>query len=1718
MKRTHSLQKIFLLFVLTFSFSVMSADDKNGITISNSSGFPLVSEGVSASIVVSSSEHEVVGIAAEAFSKDVELLTGVRPDVVSVPTTSNNVLVGTIGTSEIIDQLISDGAISDTGIRGQWETFCLTTINYNGLPTLVIYGSDPRGTAYGVFELSRAMGVTPYVWWADVVPEHRDAIYVETNGRVVGPPSVKYRGMFINDEDWGLQPWAAKNMDTDVEDIGPRTYEHVFELLLRLKGNYIWPAMHPCTKAFWYYKENPVIARRYDIVLGASHCEPLLRNNVDEWQNNFQSEYGHAPGDWNWKTNSSTIRQYWTDRVIESQNNDAVYTVGMRGIHDSGMPGYSTNSEKQAALKEVITEQRNILSTNLGKDASEIPQLFCPYKEALTLYQMGLDLADDITLLWPDDNFGYIRRLSNPSEQLRSGGGGVYYHFSYWGVPYDHLWLSSVSPTLASYELRKAYDLNCRNLWVFNVGDIKPQELEFQFAMDYAWDVERWSPLQSYNYTRSWASEYFGESLADDIASVKNEYYRLAASGKPEHIHAINFSREEVEQRLSDYEQLLTQVESLRGGVPSRLQDAFFELVYYPIKSACEMNMKVLYAKMSYYAAEDGNQPAISDYGMRSLSAYESIVSLTKEYNEQIAGGKWNGIMDYAPRALSHFYEPSVQSASNVSLNPIAQDNSVNTVKIPASSYTSSGNSSDIKTINGLGISDHSVTVLPLNLTAYNLNDITSAPYVEYEVPVGIGSNTITVKCLPTFPIYSDYNLRYAISIGGSTPVFHNLKLEAETSPWSTYVVSGYSLASDVYESADEGNVTVRIYMADPGIVLSEIEVKKPASTSSVSGLVNPGFEYKSEGVPNNGAVTRGDPWGWSRTGTIVGNSYGISSDATGYEGTSICWYNSTPMPNEFELFQTLNGLPAGRYLVRCKLGVFTDQVTNQRLFANNSVQYYGKESDYSNNIVSGEDYTFAGHAFGVKNGSKGQLYEMAVYVTISEGEPLKVGIRSSNLLSNGSRATTNAGWFKVDDFRIDHADEEVSPEVILYDDTYTSLLVNPSFELTSATNQYESGTYRGDPYGWSRSGTLSGNSWGINADGTGIEGKALCWYNANSGTFPNAFQLYQTVQGLPSGHYQLSAKLACFTDKLTNQRIFANKYATYYGRETDYALNLADDELPTWGDNTPTSASMLKPLTLDFWVFPDEDVTLGVRSSNQLYDGSRTSGTENAGWFKVDDFRITQVSTEKDDFVSHVSTLVSQAETMLPLEMSIDVRSSLSSSKSDGESINMSSDMETIRTATNNLIDALAQARKSIHIYKQVRALVESADSRVSTLDSSYDVMNYESVLAPIRNALNSGALDTSADYASSIHNALVSAIKSQTNAGADMTDALESNTHSMTGWSTTGGDKWQLNTWSTEGKSDGTNMLTPFIEDWVNSNTSTPLKNATLTTTVNGLHAGVYQITALVRTYREYSGSGNLEGAYMFANDQQVSVTDGYTCVYGDKTGVFNTYEVEVTLTEEGSISYGIMIENANFNWLAVKNFTLTYVGAVEKVTISSSQYTTYVTQHAIDFSKTSGIQAFKVTSTDPCIQLDAVTSAPAGTAVVLKSVEALSNPTTFYLIETENAGDDFTDNLLLASTGEGVTANSSDGAYFALADKSKGVGFYRVSDGVVIPSGKGYLLESAGSVKDFIGFDVIPTSIDALDVARKSDVTYDISGRPVHNPQKGMYIVNGKKVLIP
>jgi hypothetical protein len=648
--------------------------------------FALVQSGNAATIVYDAADAKVVQIAAELFADDVQRVTGVLPAVTnSLPGAPGRiVLIGTIGHDSNLDALITAGKLNVDSISGGWERYQAEVVE-NPFPgvsrALVIAGSDRRGTAFGVFSLSEAMGVSPWYWWADVPPQTKPEIFVNADRFISKEPSVRYRGIFLNDEDWGLQEWAEKNFESganDVKDIGPKTYAKVFELLLRLKANFVWPAMHPSTAAFNAYASNKVVADDYAIVMGSSHAEPMLRNNVYEWSRFVDPVTGasYSDSDWNYSINRDGVYRYWEQRVMANGVYENVYTLGKRGIHDSGMVEGSNNTEKAAWLNTIFTDQRQILTNHVNPDATKIPQIFVPYKEVLDIYDTGLvNVPSDVTLVWPDDNHGYIRRLSDPNEQQRPGGGGVYYHISYWGSPADYLWLCSTPPSLIWEELTKAYDYNCGRLWVINVGDIKPAEICLEFAMRLAWNVNRYDENAQADWLTEWAAREFGTAYAPEIAAVLNEYYRLGYARKPEHMSWVDadalspagpyplFSHvhfgDEASKRLADYASLTNRAQAVYDALPSSKRSAFFETVLYPIRGADGMNRKFLNAGRAQMASIQGRN-TVASHSSASQQGYNDIQTDTLTYNQVIEAGKWNEMMDAKPRSLAVFNQATL--------------------------------------------------------------------------------------------------------------------------------------------------------------------------------------------------------------------------------------------------------------------------------------------------------------------------------------------------------------------------------------------------------------------------------------------------------------------------------------------------------------------------------------------------------------------------------------------------------------------------------------------------------------------------------------------------------------------------------------------------------------------------------------------------------------------------------------------------------------------------------------------------------------------------------------------------------------------------------------------------------------------------------------------------------------------------------------------------
>ncbi|MFA9390660.1 MAG: glycosyl hydrolase 115 family protein [Prolixibacteraceae bacterium] len=725
------------------------------------------------------------------------------------------------------DELIKGSPMNGSSLQNKWENFIIKKEQNN----LFIVGSDLRGTAYGVFDFEEKIGISPWLWWADVVPIPVDNIQLEIpkEGFVSGP-SVQYRGIFLNDEDWGLQPWAAKTFEPETGDIGPKTYEKIFQLLLRLKANTIWPAMHPCTKGFYTIPGNREMAEKYHIVVGTSHAEPMLRNNVSEWNKDERGRF-------NYFTNKAEVTEYWQERINEVKTGEQIFSVGMRGVHDSGMEGGSSSEEKMKMLETIISDQREMLTTTYKKPVQDLPQVLVPYKEVLELYDQGMKVPDDITLMWTDDNYGYIRRLSNEEEQKRSGGSGIYYHLSYWGRPHDYLWLSTTQPGLIWYEMSRAFQNGAQKIWIANVGDIKPAEYNMEMFLDLAWDVNSMNEKTIDKHLFEWCCREFGENNAEELTAVFDEYYRLAFLRKPEFMgwsrtepstatSVSEMNADEIQRRLDAYQSLYLKVETIKRQISDERQDAYFQLVEYPVKGAALMNQKFLFAQKSLLST---NSDEKENFAAKSLEAYNEIVQLTTKYNEEISQGKWNKMMSMEPRKLSVYQMPDyhLQPVDNATVTPVAFNASNEAIFLEASEFTRDKKKENYewKTIEGLGYSNESLTLFPLGNHHFK-NDL---PYVEYRFDVEkAGNYQLEIRCLPNHSNQFDFSL--FLEINDTNRKEYSINTKGRSEAWKVNVLRNSAIVKHPFKVTKAGKQTLRIYVNQTGIVLDQLAITPEGS------------------------------------------------------------------------------------------------------------------------------------------------------------------------------------------------------------------------------------------------------------------------------------------------------------------------------------------------------------------------------------------------------------------------------------------------------------------------------------------------------------------------------------------------------------------------------------------------------------------------------------------------------------------------------------------------------------------------------------------------------------------------------------------------------------------------------------------------------------------------------------------------------------------------
>ncbi|MBS2098076.1 glycosyl hydrolase 115 family protein [Carboxylicivirga linearis] len=774
-------------------------------------------------IVINEEEDELIHWAANSLADDVESILGVRPIVqTKVNTISNNKPVIYIGQkdSKIGEEELS-GSESD---NGEWETYNI----FKKKNALYIIGSDIRGTVYGVFDLAEKMGVSPWQWWADVTPSKSKEIRVEIPEEgIVSSPSVKFRGIFLNDEDWGLQPWAAKTFEPETGDIGPKTYEKIFQLLLRLKANTIWPAMHHCTQAFFSVEGNKEMAAKYHIILGSSHAEPMLRNNVREWNKEERGQF-------NYFANRENVKQYWQERIneIKDANNESILTIGMRGIHDSKMEGAKSIEDMVSIMGTIFDDQRELISTTLGKTTEEIPQVLVPYKEVLDLYNRGLHVPDDVTLMWCDDNYGYIRRLSNEEEQKRAGGAGVYYHISYWGRPHDYLWLSSTQPGLIWFEMNRAYQNGARDMWIVNVGDIKPNEYNMELFLDMAWDINSVTESTIHNHLKAYCEREFGNKNGQKIAGVLEEYYRLAFLRRPEFMgwsqtepttptHLSDFSstanNNELMRRIECYATLTEIIDEVKSKISEEKKDAFFQLVEYPVKSTSWMNRKFLFAQLAEEATS-ANQKSL--YKNKSERAYDQIQELTMHYNT-LANGKWKNMMNAAPRNLPVFHMPKISEELAV-VDSVEEYKGEEPIFLQAADFNNVlvDDEYSWQEVNGLGYSGKAVTLFPLKNVTFN----DEWPSLTYDFKVQEpGDYIVEIRCLPTHANNFDHQL--SVQADDEEAVVYDLNTRGRSRDWKENVLRNAQVIKHQITINEKGKHQLIVKVNQTGIVLDQIAI-----------------------------------------------------------------------------------------------------------------------------------------------------------------------------------------------------------------------------------------------------------------------------------------------------------------------------------------------------------------------------------------------------------------------------------------------------------------------------------------------------------------------------------------------------------------------------------------------------------------------------------------------------------------------------------------------------------------------------------------------------------------------------------------------------------------------------------------------------------------------------------------------------------------------------
>jgi len=745
---------------------------------------------------VSDSDWPGVVLAAGDLSGDIQRVTGEQPALLDAAKDLHGidaVIIGTIGKSTMIDDLVRHEKLDVSEIAGKWES-AVTILVDRPMPgvrrALVIAGSDKRGAIFAIYDLSEQIGVSPWTWWADVRVPHRDALFVDPGRHIQPIPAVKYRGIFLNDEAPALTGWVNEKFG----GYNAKFYAHVFELLLRLRANYLWPAMWNSAFA----ADDPLnakLADEYGIVMGTSHEEPMMR---------AEKEWTHADGPWNYAENQKRIDEFWRAGMERNKNYEQIVTLGMRGVNDTPMSA-SANTE---LLEKIVANQRQILKETVSPDLERVPQVWALYKEVQTYYDSGMRVPDDVTLLWSDDNWGNLRRLPTSEERKRTGGAGIYYHFDYVGGPRSYKWLNTYSITKVWEQMNLALHYGADRIWVVNVGDLKPMEFPIEFFLSMARTPDRWNQNNLDEYTLLWATREFGPDRAAEIASAIEDYTRYNARRKPESIDSATFSLtnfHEADRVEKEWSSLASRVDKLATELPEDERASFFELVQYPVDACANLSEMYIAAGRNALYARQGRASA-NNYAGETRALFAKDAALTGEYNHKLLNGRWNHMMDQTHIGYTFWNEPPLNAMPAVTEVRPAEVSSIGVATEDGASLRPS-----LGQFDSVARQTRTLTLFNRGLTPVNFKVTASDPWIVVSQTSGIvGNEDLTLQVHVDWASAPAESSHGSVTIAqGSAPPF--------TVPLETLRLAGVTrdnargfVESDGYVAIEAADTTAR--------------------------------------------------------------------------------------------------------------------------------------------------------------------------------------------------------------------------------------------------------------------------------------------------------------------------------------------------------------------------------------------------------------------------------------------------------------------------------------------------------------------------------------------------------------------------------------------------------------------------------------------------------------------------------------------------------------------------------------------------------------------------------------------------------------------------------------------------------------------------------------------------------------------------------------------